>query len=290
MSLESIHEVPSVEGFTPISDHRSQTPSSFFGGRPVLHLHSPGATLLGSKEQLEAQPTFARLCSLAVSNGNAEEADESDEIVIPGIDIWVTSEHLLLFATATSAGVSIPYPTISLHAIQRRHVSQSSSSESQGLYMQLTLTTSEYTPEEDIETLEITLIPSAPSPAPASTVPTNPISDTTLADPPALPQSPVQVLFGAVTACADLHPDPQSPSSSHLEPRNEPIPGAGGWITSENMDHFLDENGEFCPPQAEGGGDLGPGAGLVRLREDTDEGLVNGGGTEEDETKWRRTD
>jgi nucleotide-sensitive chloride channel 1A len=90
---------------------------------------------------------------------------------------------------------------------------------------------------------------------------------------------PVKALFEALSACADLHPDPNEDESAE---EADIQPGAGGWITAENMDDFLDADGNFVTPTA-----LGPGAGTVRTREDADENGVNG--DDEDDSKWQRT-
>ena len=114
--------------------------------------------------------------------------------------------------------------------------------------------------------------------------------------------SPIQDLFSAISACANLHPDPASPSSSAadgVDGEEAPaiayesvdglppaMPGSGGWITADNMHEFFDEEGNW---RGEG---LGPGAGIVRGREQEDEAQTNGDGEavdEPDETKWRRT-
>ena len=66
------------------------------------------------------------------------------------------------------------------------------------------------------------------------------------------------------------------------------MPGSGGWITAENMDEFVDENGNWIDDDTQPNGDdeLGPGAGVVRPREATDaEDLAVDG----EESKWRRT-
>ena len=116
--------------------------------------------------------------------------------------------------------------------------------------------------------------------------------------------TPIEALFSAVSVCANLHPDPQSPSSdtddvpypdyesttiaNGIEGLPPPVPGSGGWITAENMNDFFDEEGNWR------GGGLGPGAGIVREREeentedDRNAGATNGDGVG-DASKWRRT-
>jgi nucleotide-sensitive chloride channel 1A len=117
--------------------------------------------------------------------------------------------------------------------------------------------------------------------------------------------SMIQDLFAAVSACANLHPDPTSEGDSpgvygevdQVEDGDEPgdspnydcevtsrgslpppLPGSGGWITSENVDQFFDSEGNWR------GAGMGPGAGLVRGREEEDEEA-----DADEDTKWRRT-
>jgi len=68
-----------------------------------------------------------------------------------------------------------------------------------------------------------------------------------------------------------------------------PMPGSGGWITSENMGNFFDEEGNWR------GGELGAGAGAVRERgegqgEGEGEGEGRGIDGEEEEAKRRRVE
>lgn len=104
------------------------------------------------------------------------------------------------------------------------------------------------------------------------------------------------------------------------------MPGASGWITSENMHEFMDEDGNLRIQENGGqgsngvtvidaagdsgdlaagigggqgfpGGSLGAGAGRTRRAEEFEDAEVEANGQEEgysvdaegDETKWRRT-
>lgn len=98
---------------------------------------------------------------------------------------------------------------------------------------------------------------------------------------------PVKAIFEAISACSDLHPDPNM-----SDDEGEPELGASGWITAENMNDFIDEDGNFI-----GGHAMGPGAGTVRPRGDRDEGTqdedpIHRSDSEhgDDPTKRRRTD
>ena len=128
-------------------------------------------------------------------------------------------------------------------------------------------------------------------------------------------------LFNALSACANLHPDPPLPGdedddggdqdddhpalingfaaneSSGIDGLPPPIPGSGGWITAENAGQFFDEEGSFVgrPGQTA----IGGGAGRVRRREEQEDTedmissdgdhMGNGESRESAETKWRRT-
>ena len=64
-----------------------------------------------------------------------------------------------------------------------------------------------------------------------------------------------------------------------------PMPGSGGWITAENVSEYFNEEGNIR------GGGLGPGAGMVRERDDDGANGVDAVGEdgEGEESKWRRT-
>lgn len=161
--------------------------------------------------------------------------------------------------------------------------------------MQLTLNDTEITnSEDDIETLEITLVPATTSTideAVITSIPNPTASAASDATPPPEQEqgetestSPIRALFAAVSACADLHPDPATGSDEEEDPQTA-MPGAGGWITLENMHEFFDEEGQFI-----GGGTLGEGAGTVRGRDEEDAGAQAAMDEEGEETKWRRTE
>ena len=208
-----------------------------------------------------------------------------------------------MFNTATSSGVSIPYPAISLHAIQRLEDPADVSQQVQGLYMQLEWSDPlEGSADEDPEVVELTLVP-----------PRN----------PAVEISGIQALFDAVSNCSNLHPDPTFDDDDEMEDgdtdnriifegnvgyegmsglpgiqRGEadgglppPFPGSGGWITAENVSQYFDGDGNWIGGEAENGPGLGEGAGRTRTREEMDGNRVNGnGGEESDDSKRPRTD
>ena len=211
---------------------------------------------------------------------------------------------LLLFCNTSLVGVSIPYPSISLHAIQS--LPHPTPGEQQGLYMQLISFPPDSEEDAEPDSVSLTLVPTASAPPVAETPAEG--TEATSEDPVATEgepeQTPVVALFTALSDCSNLHPDPvqegddeqgesrlmqaglvlPGDSQGGLPPA---MPGSGGWITAENMHEFFDEDGNYIGPDDDEGAaeDLGPGAGTVRARdEDMD---TAGAGT--DDTKWQRT-
>lgn len=111
-------------------------------------------------------------------------------------------------------------------------------------------------------------------------------------------------LFKAISDCQELNPDPPAPGEGEdgEEAFDETAPGATGWITSENMHEFMDEDGQFlngdggadmteeeageagARPAEEAAAALGEGAGRTRTAAEVD--------ADEDATedsKWQRT-
>ncbi|KAI7374894.1 hypothetical protein KC336_g20105, partial [Hortaea werneckii] len=270
---------PQVEDFTPLDQHQEQTPQSFFAAKPVLHLQSPRATVAISKEDADKNADFGHL-------GSREE--EADSISFKDIDVWVTSRYLILWSPVAEKGLRIPYPTITIHA-----------QEGQAVLLELNLSDSN-TADEDLEFIQLRIFPTATSggfEAPAAAVDAgvnghaNGNSDA----------APVKVLYDAISACQELNPDPNPEGDEDEEGGmggfDETAPGATGWITSENMADFMDEDGNFRMPEdatviggeedgeEEGADGLGAGAGRRRAANEVDAE----DGAAQDETKWQRT-
>ncbi|KAI6912545.1 hypothetical protein KC318_g1530 [Hortaea werneckii] len=276
-AYETVTRKPQVEDFTPLDQHQEQTPQSFFAAKPVLHLQSPRATVAISKEDAEKNADFGHL-------GSREE-EEGGSISFKDIDVWVTSRYLILWSTAAEKGLRIPYPTITIHA-----------QEGQAVLLELNLSDSN-TADEDLEFIQLRIFPtttSGGSKAPESAGVNGHASGNSDA-------APVKVLYDAISACQELNPDPNPEGDDDEEGGvggfDETAPGATGWITSENMADFMDEDGNFKMPEGAtviGGEDdaaeeeadgLGAGAGRRRAANEVDAE----DGAAQDETKWQRT-
>ncbi|CAO2647416.1 Nn.00g083380.m01.CDS01 [Neocucurbitaria sp. VM-36] len=253
MALKHLETAPKTDDFTPLQEHQEQTPTTFFGAKPVLYAQYAGLTLSAPASQLEQDAAFSKFSS---------ERDGEDALV-KNVDIFVSSENLVLFqSTPSPTGVAIPYPSIALHATMKYK------STIEALFMNLSLNDVETVNEdEDIQVLELTVLP----PSYAS----NP--DTAC----------IKEIFTAMNTCADLHPDPNASDEDGEDILDETAPGATGWITADNMDEYMDEDGNFRGTVL-GGEELGPGAGTVRQREDGED--TNGvNGDDEHEGKYHRT-
>ncbi|GAB7342998.1 hypothetical protein MBLNU457_g1094t1 [Dothideomycetes sp. NU457] len=287
MALEVLRTRPDISEFTPLATHQEATPSSFYSSKPVLH-YTSSCTLQITQSAL-SHPAFAQLAprttpSHGPSNGTSQEQISLD------VEAYITSSNLTLWSPSASSGIALPYPLISLHAQQ-----------GDSLYMQLILSDAKNTADEDLETLEMHLTPT-PSTSDA-------VEESTSISGRA--HTPAQQLYAAVSACADLHPDPSSDddgddaNGNGVEGYETAAPGAGGWITAENMAQFMDEDGNFrLPEHVDGGGvadageigeegqeeelerGLGMGAGRVRRAEEFADAVDEG----DEESKWRRTE
>lgn len=151
--------------------------------------------------------------------------------------------------------------------------------------------------EEECTTMTVVLPADAPAQAPA---------DGAEAD----AETPTQQLYGAVSACSNLNPDPVEPGDEDDEEEvgskfisaedhegviqlgdgglPPPVDGSSGWITAENMDQFFDADGNWIAGGEPPSFPLGPGAGNVHARGEEDGAEENE--VDEDEAKWRKTD
>ncbi|KAL4734062.1 regulator of volume decrease after cellular swelling-domain-containing protein [Aspergillus similis] len=315
--MEILSTPPNADTFVSIDTYQSRTPESFHD-RTILYYNASQCSLHGLKRDLTSTPELKSLWpseevngsapGMHESNGEGDGEDESEEaIVTEGLEIWVTSDKFFVYNTSISKGLSIPYRSISLHAIQRLKLPTSSPSapqeppvevEVQGLYMHIAKPASESSfPQEsdEEESLTVTIVP----PTPAIT--------------PEGEETEIQKLYNAVSACANLHPDPVEeedqdsgafasglvfPGAGQEGGLPPPMHGSSGWITADNMHEFFDEEGNWIG-EGEGpsfpgmGSGLGPGAGSVRGREEEmdEHGDADGdAGVDGEETKWRRTD
>lgn len=83
MSIRHLNAAPQASDFTPLQEHQEQTPSTFFGAKPVVYANYSGVTLSAPASQLQDDPVFARFSTTT----------EGDDTLVKDVDIWVTSEY-----------------------------------------------------------------------------------------------------------------------------------------------------------------------------------------------------
>lgn len=221
-----------------------------------------------------------------------------------------SNRNFTIYCPKASCGLSLPYPTITLHAIKKVQNTAVEGQEFPSVYLQLELSDGGED-DESYDTVELTLIP-------------GPKSGAEEIEPQ--PEE-VKAMFEAISECSNLNPDPagqeddedgedeydkivfegdvesgdQIPglpgvyaSATDLPP---PMPGSSGWITAENVHEYFDAEGNWIGGEDDEGvpGELGEGAGRVRGREEVEgegEGAVNGHGGEgqDGENKRVRTE
>ncbi|KAI6785020.1 uncharacterized protein J7T54_008114 [Emericellopsis cladophorae] len=275
MPPTTIRSPPSVADYTPLEEFQSQTPASFTGGKPVLYHHLTGAKATIPKSQAGVLAMFpVDAPSRPPHESNGEEAPE--EIIEREVDVFVHSESFTIFSKEAEAGVSIPYPSISIHAVKNEGGLAA-------IWMQLEFSDGGDS-DEDYNCIDLSIIPRDATP------------------------EATKALYEAMSACSDLHPDPnegedeeedysdrivfegshealegfegvlRGQSDGGLPP---PMPGSGGWITADNVNEYFDADGNWIKDgdhqaDLEEDEELGDGAGRTRGHDEVAKDGVNG--------------
>jgi nucleotide-sensitive chloride channel 1A len=92
----TIHTSPALDSFTSLTDHQSQTPTSFFGAKPVLHFHALGAQALIPRDKASKLAIFGAVNASSTNGITATEPSndntESQTSIVEVVDIFVSSE------------------------------------------------------------------------------------------------------------------------------------------------------------------------------------------------------
>ncbi|KAI1098411.1 regulator of volume decrease after cellular swelling-domain-containing protein [Jackrogersella minutella] len=320
-----IRSCPSADNdFQPLSEYQAQTPDTFFDGKPVLYYHDESVKAwVVSIESRERLYFFSKASgdgntpqgptppeSLAIENNRGQDLFEEK------VEAFVGSDKLTLFSHSSGTGIEIPYPAITLHAIKNFHHAEKPEDVSckfNGVYLQLEFPGSGGDDgDEGLDPIELTLIPCKALPKEQSS------TETPAVDP--LNTEKATALFNQISACSNLHPDPQDEEMEDEEEDSfdrivfegssgdaidglpgafigvsngglpPPMPGSSGWITADNVNEYFDEDGNWIGENGVSG-ELGDGAGRVRERDEVEEdgmnGIVNG---DDVESKRPRTE
>ena len=310
MPPTTLRSPPSVGDYTPLEDFQTQTPETFVGGKPVLHHHISGAKASIPKSQAGSLAVFP--ADAAASREASDANGEVEEVIEREVDVFVNSESVItaeptavvrvanqgarnftIFSNEAEAGVSIPYPSISIHAVKQIGPQDK---RVQAVWMQLEFSDGG-NDDEDFNCVELTINP------PASDSDTSP--------------TPAAKLYEAIANCSNLHPDPYNEDEEEDDNEDRivfegsaehealdgfsgvlrgaadgslppPMPGSGGWITADNMHEYFDEEGNWIGGGNGGSEELGDGAGRIRGHDEVDGHEANGDGPED--TKRSRVD
>lgn len=292
-AIAEVHDEPQLDSFIPLSQYEAQTPGTFFDGKPVLHFYACKTYItlpLVAQQKHRALATLTHLVeSAAPQEGNTR---------IDDIDVWVTDKCLTLYSKTTNGGCRIPYPAITITAVDGAAV-----------LLELNLSDSNTTADDDIEYFQLKIFPTNVEHGTDLEQKTASIANGTNGTTPSN-EMLTAGLFKAIADCQELNPDPPGPGEEDGDAGeaafDETAPGATGWITSENMDQFVDADGNFRMP--EGVTFVGGEEEEAQDEEDDNDGTIQNGVQEplgqgagrtrtateagverEDESKWRAT-
>jgi nucleotide-sensitive chloride channel 1A len=98
MPPTTIHSVPALDSFTALADHQSQTPTSFYGAKPVLHYHGVGVRALISQSQVSKLPIFTSSSDQQSTSASVEAGEGSPEAAtkVEVVDTFVSSKYVIL--------------------------------------------------------------------------------------------------------------------------------------------------------------------------------------------------
>ncbi|KAF8469450.1 regulator of volume decrease after cellular swelling-domain-containing protein [Kalaharituber pfeilii] len=327
--LEVLPHPIQLDKYISLAEHESRTPASFFNSPPILHLRCENCKVQIPSDLLEPegplQSVFGPKPVSLATNGYSSKIPV--QVNFEGVHVVAASNAFLLSSPATQKTLSIPYPFITLHAIQHSPSLSSPTSKLFNLYLQITSSPS--SSDDSDELIELIIIPHLPAyskPSSADAMVVDNVDSITNYTQETL----TKAMFAALTRCADLHPTHNSSAMGFFDDEDDEDVSAsddedGDQIAIEGYGDAMDVDHAFAKikPKKEskaigtagapgdGGwitsenahllekvkieGGLGPGAGSVRPREDDDdEPEANGNDGAEvrrdgAENKWRRT-
>ncbi|CAG9950285.1 unnamed protein product [Clonostachys rosea f. rosea IK726] len=242
MPVTTIRSPPSLEDYVPLAEYQSQTPETFIGGKPVLHYHLTGAKATIPKSQcggLALFPADSPTAEQSSANG------ETEELVEQPVTVFVNSETFTIFSDKAEAGASIPYPSISIHAIKQVG---SQGSPIQAVWLQLEFADGG-SDDDDFNTLYEAV-------ANCSNLHPDPNDDEEEDE-----DNYDRIIFEG------------SAEHEALAGYSGVLRGAadgGGWITADNVHEYFDEDGNWIGEGGEEGEALGDGAGRTRGRNEVE--------------------
>ena len=105
--MEILVTPPDPSAFKPLAEHQSHTPESFYSGPPILHHLSENCKVLILERELRNSAALGGLRGATVQpqgsngklvnssstrGGDDGNADLEKDVIMDGVDVWVTSE------------------------------------------------------------------------------------------------------------------------------------------------------------------------------------------------------
>jgi chloride channel, nucleotide-sensitive, 1A len=100
MPPTTIHSPPALDSFTPLAEHQSQTPTTFYNAKPVLHYHAVGLRAVAPSNNVSKLPIFPQSTGNPTESTPAEAASADPEsqdspasaTVTEIVDAFISSE------------------------------------------------------------------------------------------------------------------------------------------------------------------------------------------------------
>ncbi|RPB18045.1 hypothetical protein L211DRAFT_871923 [Terfezia boudieri ATCC MYA-4762] len=307
--LEVLPHPIDLRKYTSLAEHQSRTPSSFYDAPPILHFHAENCKIQITNDLLAAEGPLQAVFGPPPAHILNSPPKIPVQINFEGVHVIAASDAFLFSSPIGHKTLSIPYPLITLHAIQHSPSLSSPTSKLFSIYLQISPAPS----SEDDDPLELIITPHLS----IHKSPTTQISnssdamamDTTCGSKTSHSQeSLTKAMFDALTCCADLHPTNSSGAMGFFDDEDDEedygtddeqddtiaFEGPVGYGDEMDVDHaftrikkksskgigsagmpgdggwITSENVHLLEKvKVEGG--LGPGAGSVRPRDDGDE-------------------
>lgn len=88
MPPTTIHSPPALDSFTPLAEHQAQTPTSFFGAKPVLHYHTVGLRAVAPSDNVSKLPIFPQ----EAGTTDPESQENNGATVTEVVEAFISSE------------------------------------------------------------------------------------------------------------------------------------------------------------------------------------------------------
>lgn len=98
MPPTTIHEAPILDSYTPLAEHQSQTPSTFYNAKPVLHYHTTDARATVSRDYLSKLPIFPTAEQPGANDAVLPRETPQGNRLWVVVDVFVTSEYVSYFS------------------------------------------------------------------------------------------------------------------------------------------------------------------------------------------------